>query len=182
MKRLLIITSLLLAAWVGVHLSVRPGDVNAAGDKPGKATANLTITARVDEFSEWADASPVIFETDWTGPLNKMNQTQAASKQLILYSNTNATIGARPALNNGILTMGSNTLDTSYRITGAVASPDQRFKPAGEFFGSQNTYIVPHMDGTGAYTINLEIQASSPKTAAPEQGLYTCGITLTSSW
>jgi hypothetical protein len=182
MRRLLVMVSLLLAAWMGVHWALRPAEVDAADHKAGKATVNITITARVDEFSEWADPSPVIFETDWSGPLNKMNKPQTVSKQLTLYSNTDATIAARPALNNGILTMGSNTLETAYRITGAVAAPDQRFKPAGEFFGAQNVYTVPHVAGTGAYAINLEVQASSPQSAAPEQGLYTCGVTLTASW
>jgi hypothetical protein len=181
-KRVLIIALLVLAVWIGIHVAVRPGDVDAAGQKLGKAIARLTITVYVEEFTEWAEASPVIFETDWSGPLNKMNQKQTVSKQLILYSNTNATIGARPALNNGILTMGSNTLETSYRITGAVASPDYRFKPAGEFFGSQNTYTVAHVDGVGVYTINLEIQASGSPSAAPEHGLYTCGAMMTASW
>jgi hypothetical protein len=182
MKRLLIVTSLLLAAWIGLHLTLRPGDVDAANPARGKATADVTIKVHVEEFSEWSDASPVIFETDWSGPLNKMNQKQTISKQLILYSNTNATISARPALNGGILTMGSSTLDTSYRITGAVASPDLRFKSAGEFFAGSNTYTVSHVDGTGAYIINLEVQASSRTSAAPEHGLYTCGVTLTANW
>ena len=87
-----------------------------------------------------------------------------------------------PGLNQGILSQGPYTLDTAYRITGAVASPDRSFKPARDFFGPQNVYQVIHVAGTGAYTLNLEVQMSSPPAAAPDEGLYTCGLMLTAGW
>jgi hypothetical protein len=182
MPRLFFILSLLLAAWIGVHLALGPGDVKADHRAPGSVKANVTIAASVEEFTEWADPSPVIFEADWTGHINKVNQRQTASKRIILYTNTDTAVSARPALNNGILSNGPYTLDTAYRLTGAVTSPDQRFKPAGEFFSGQNVYTVTHVAGTGAYALNLDVQMSSPKSAAPEKGLYTCGITLTAGW
>ena len=125
------------------------------------------------------DAKP---DVDWSGSITKVNQQQTASKRIILYTNADTVISAKPGLNNGILTQGSYTLETAYRLTGAIASPDPRFKPAGEFFGSQNVYAVTHVAGTGAYVINLEVQMSSPPSAAPERGLYTCGVTLTAGW
>jgi hypothetical protein len=85
-----------------------------------------------------------------------------------------------------VLTSGSQTLRTAFKITGSVASPDSSFKSAGsgpgEFFNSQNSYTMYHQTGTGACTINLVTQATSPKDSAPEQGLYTCGIVLTAQW
>ncbi len=182
MKRTLIILAILLAAWIAVRLAVEPGGASAGNRAPGSTKANVAITARVEEFTEWADASPVIFEADWSGPISKVNQQQTASKRVVLYTNADTVISARPGLNNGVLTQGSSTLDTAYRITGAVASPDQRFKPVGEFFSPQNVYPVIHVVGTGVYAINLEVQMSSPPTAAPEPGLYTCGVTLTAGW
>jgi hypothetical protein len=181
-KRTFIILAVLLAAWIAVRLAVGPGDASAGNRNPGTVKANVTITARVDEFTEWADAAPVIFEADWSGALSQVNQQQTVSKRVILYTNADAVVSPRPGLNNGILTHGSYTLDTAYKLTGAVASPDQRFKPVGEFFGAQNVYIVAHVAGTGAYALNLEVQMSSPPSAAPEQGLYTCGVTLTAGW
>ena len=182
MTKTLIILTLLLAAWIAVRLAVGPSGANAGNRTPGSTKANVTITARVDEFTEWADASPVIFEADWSGNINKVNQQQPASKRVVLYTNADTVITARAGLNNGILTQGSSALDTAYRITGAVAAPDQRFKPTGEFFSPQNVYPVNHVVGTGAYAINLEVQMSSPPSAAPEEGVYTCGVTLTAGW
>jgi hypothetical protein len=182
MKRTLIILAILLGVWVAVRLVSGPGGANAGNRTPSSTKANVTITARVEEFTEWADASPVIFEADWSGPIDRVNQQQITSKRVVLYSNADTVISARPGLNNGVLTQGASTLDTAYRITGAVAAPDQRFKPAGEFFSPQNVYPVTHVIGTGAYAINLEVQMSSPPSAAPESGLYTCGVTLTAGW
>jgi hypothetical protein len=182
MKRMLFIFSLLLAAWIGLHLAFGPDEVSAGSRTPGQSRTNVTIAARVEEFTEWADSSQVIFEADWSGPLNKTNQRQTASRPLVLFTNADTAITARPGLNNGILTQGSHTLNTAYRISGAVAAPDRNFKNAQEFFSPQNAYQIVHVAGTGAYTINLEVQMSSPRSAAPDEGLYTCGVTLIAGW
>ena len=182
MKRLFFTFSLLLAVWIGLHLAYGPDRASAGNRSPGNVKTNVTITARVDEFTEWANTSQVVFEADWSGHITKANQRQTVVRQVVLYTNADTVITARPGLNNGVLTQGTHTLDTAYRITGAVASPDRSFKPAYNFFGPQNVYQVIHVPGTGAYALNLEVQMSSPPSAAPDEGLYTCGLTLTAGW
>ena len=149
-------------------------------------STSITINAQVERFAEWADPEPVIFTADWSAPLNKLHQKRIVSKPLTIYANTDAVITAEPGLNHGVLTQGNQTLDTAYQITGAVRAPDYAFKPAGhgsgEFFNSHNTYTVAHVPGTGSYIINLAVQMSSPKSSAPDDGLYTCGVILTASW
>src|SRR4051812_20707329 len=101
----------------------------------GTATTTLHISARVEKFAEWADAAPVIVETDWPGAIHKSNQARAVSRSILLYSNTDAVITAKPGLNGGVLTNGAQTLATAYKITGAVTNPDRDFKPPSAFFG-----------------------------------------------
>ena len=80
-------------------------------------------------------------------------------------------------------------LTTKYKITGSgidVGSRDGAYKladsaNAGEFFHSGNTYAVTHVSGTGAYTVTLSSEMSSP-TKAPDSGAYSCGLTLTASF
>jgi len=178
-KKALFFMCLAMALLMVVRLMTGPGGVRA-GERT--ATTTITVNAQVAEFTEWADASPVIFAADWPGPIDKVRQKQTVAKQIVLYTNTNTMITAKPGLNNGVLTQGSQTLDTAYRLGGAVVAPDRGFKPAGEFFGPQNVYPLAHVPGTGAYVITLEVQMSSPKDAAPEEGMYVCGVTLTAGW
>ena len=150
------------------------------------ASSTITISARVDAFAEWADAAPVIFETEWSAPINKVHQSRTVSRTVILYSNTDAIISAQPGPNAGILTNGSETLQTAYQFTGPLAEPDSAFKEAGtapgQFFNSQNNYHLAYQRGTGAYPLTLTVQMSSPPAAAPETGIYTCGVILTAEW
>lgn len=146
------------------------------------SSAHINISIRVDKFAEWADESPVIVETDWPGTVNKVNQSRTVSKSVVLYTNTDTTVTAKPGLNNGVLSNGADKLHTAYRVTGSVANPDSAFKDAGTFFSSQNAYTVIHEKEKGSYPINLEVQATSPASGAPEEGLYTCGLTLTAAW
>ena len=152
----------------------------------GSVHTTISISARVERFAEWADPTPVILETDWSGPTNKVNQNRIISKPVVLYTNTDSVISAKAGLNNGVLTRGDQTLKTAYEITGAVAAPDAAFKNAGigygEFFSAQNTYAITHQPGVGAYTINLVVQSTSPEKSAPDEGLYTCGVILTAEW
>jgi len=151
----------------------------------GSAPASVSITATVDSFAEWANASPAIVAGDWTGNVNAVDQTRTASKALSLYSNFSITL-TPTSTGTGILTYGTETLSTSYKITGEVTVPDAAYKPAGtgagEFFAGANTYTVTHVAGDGAYGINLLVQAVSPNNRAPDAGNYTCNVTLTASW
>ena len=81
-----------------------------------------------------------------------------------------------------MLSNGSETLNTAYKVTGSVSNPDSAFKDASVFFNSQNAYTVIHEKEKGSYPINLEVQATSPTSAAPEEGLYTCSVILTATW
>ena len=149
------------------------------------APAVVTITATVDSFAEWADTSPEIDAEDWTGHVGAVDQTRTASLALTLYANVTITL-TPSSTGTGILTNGTNTLSTSYQITGNVTVPDTAYKPAGtgagEFFAAANTYTVTHVAGDGSYAINLLVQAVSPNDRAPDAGEYSCGVTLTASW
>ena len=142
----------------------------------GSDSATVSITATVDAFAEWGDHSPTIAAGDWSGHINSASSTITVTKALTLYTNVNVTITPTTTLNNGILTNGSQTLTTSYKITGNVGSPDSSWKVAGtgsgQFFNVSNTYSVTHVGGTGSYTINLLSQASSPAPAS-DSGDYT---------
>lgn len=147
--------------------------------------AVVTITATVDSFAEWADTSPAIVAGDWTGHVGAVDQTRTASLALTLYANVTITL-TPSSTGTGILTNGTNTLATSYQITGNVTVPDSAYIPAGtgagEFFAAANTYTVTHVAGDGSYAINLLVQAVSPNDRAPDAGDYICNVTLTASW
>jgi hypothetical protein len=153
----------------------------------GSAPATVSITATVDTFAEWADASPTIVAADWTAHVGAVNQTRTVTKALTLYANVTITLTPSSA-GTGILTNGAETLSTSYKITGNVTAPDGVYlvagTAAGEFFATvpANTYTVEHTGGDGSYAINLLVQAVSPNNRALDSGNYTCGVTLTAGW
>jgi len=160
----------------------------------GSAPAVVTITATVDSFAEWAAPLPSITAGDWFAggipatSFSAVNQTLTASLALTLYANVATTITPTGSTNSGILTNGTETLSTSYKITGNVTAPDEAYKPAGtaggQFFATApaNTYTVTHAAGDGSHAINLLVQAVSPNNRAPDAGNYSCGVTLTASW
>jgi len=152
----------------------------------GSAPATVSIAATVDTFAEWANASPAIAPGDWGGHIGAANQTRTATKALALYANVTTTLTPTAGTNSGVLTNGTDTLATSYKITGDVTVPDVAYKPAGsaggEFFAAANTYTVTQVAGDGSYAINLSVQAVSPNNRAPDAGDYTCGVVLTASW
>lgn len=144
--------------------------------------ATITINATVDAFAEWADPSPVVITSDWSGPLAKLKQQQTVTKTLVLKTNTNTIITPSAGSNNGVLTHHGHTLPTAYQILGSVTSPDHGFKPAEQFLNRGNTYQVEHNDGIGTYNIDLKVQASVPPDTAPDAGVYTCSVVLTATW
>jgi hypothetical protein len=156
----------------------------------GSDPATVSITATVDTYVEWADHSPAIAAGDWsgtvTGHVTGLNVTITATKALTLYSNANVTITPTTTLHSGILTNGTDTLTTSYKITGDVGTQDTSYKAAGsgsgEFFNASNTYTVTHVPGDGSYTVNLLPKAVSPADKAVNSGDYTCNVVLTASW
>jgi hypothetical protein len=143
------------------------------------------ISATVEKFAEWADAGPVIVQSDWPA-INKVNQSRTVSKPLTLYTNTDATITAQAGANGGILTRGGQSLTTAYKLTGKLTNPDSIFKSAGsnsgQFFSSNNIYNVSHEPGVGTYPLNLDVQMTSPADEAVDPGTYTCTIILTVGW
>ena len=156
----------------------------------GSAPAVVTITAEVDSFAEWADADPAIAKDAWTGGphVGAVDQALTVTKPLTLYANVTITLTPTGSTNSGILTNGTETLATSYQITGDVTDQDEIYKlagtAAGEFFATDpaNTYTVTHVAGDGSYAVNLLAQAVSPNNRAPDAGDYTCGVTLTAGW
>ena len=160
--------------------------VIAAVAHGGSDPATVSITATVDTFAEWSDDSPVIAADDWSGHITGINATITVTKALTLYANVNVTITPTTTLNDGILTNGTDTLTTSYKITGDVGTPDATWKAAGtgagEFFNVSNTYSVAHTAGDGSYAVNLLVQAVSPADKAANSGDYTCNVVLTAAW
>jgi hypothetical protein len=158
----------------------------AAAANGGSDPASVSITATVDSFAEWADGSPTIGAADWDGHITTVSQPRTVTEALTMYTNVNITVTPTAGTNSGILTKSTDTLTTSYKITGDVGTPDATWKAAGtgsgEFFNSSNTYSVTYTSGDGSYAVNLLVQAVSPANEAPESGDYTCGTTLTASW
>ncbi len=158
----------------------------AAAANGGSDPAAVSITATVDTFAEWADGSPVIDAADWSGHITTVSQSITVTEAMTLYSNLDVTITPTAGANSGILTNGSDTLTTSYMLTGDLDTPDGAYKAAGsgagEFFEATNTYSTDFVAGTGSYAVNLLAQASSPASEASPAGDYTCGVTLTASW
>ena len=148
-------------------------------------STTITINATVDKFAEWADAGPIIVQSDWPA-INKVGQSRTVSKPLTLYTNTDTTITTAAGENGGILRRGSQMLTTQYKLTGKLTNPDSHFKPAGsksgEFFNPGNVYDVAHVTGVGSYPINLDVQITSPPAEAVDPGQYTCTIILTVGW
>ena len=153
--------------------------------------AAVGITATVDGFAEWSEASPTIGAGDWSGGsgghIVAVNTTLTYTKALTLYTNVDVTITPTGTANNGILTNGSYTLTTSYQVQGDVDSPDAAYKAAGtgggEFFDvAGNDYALTHVAGDGSYTVNLLARAVGGTTAADDAGDYTCTVTMTAVW
>ena len=153
--------------------------------------AVVSITATVDAFAEWSDATPTIATGDWTGSvdgatISQVGEDLTVTKALTLYANADVTLTAAGTANSGIATLGADTLTTSYQIQGDVTVPDGAYKAAGagagEFFNAGNTYTVTHVSGDGSYAINLLAKLESDDAAANDAGNYTCSVTLTATW
>ena len=175
----------IVAGLVAVLLALAPGASAATDD------AAVSLTATVDTFAEWSEASPTIAAGDWTGSIDGTTITEigedlTVTKALALYASANISISAAAGANSGIATNGTETLTTSYKITGDVGTPDGSWKAAGsgagEFFEASNTYSVTHVPGDGSYAVNLLVQLESASDRAQDAGNYTCGLTLTATW
>lgn len=151
----------------------------------------VSVTATVDPFAEWSDATPAIAASDFTGSvdgttISQVNEVLETTKALTLYANASVTITAAGTANGGIATNSTETLTTKYKITGDVTVPDAAWETAGsgagQFFDAANSYTVTHVSGDGAYAINLGVRLESPAGRAPDGGDYTCSITLTATW
>jgi hypothetical protein len=158
----------------------------------GTSDATIDITATVDSFAEWANATPSIAAVDWTGSvdgasISQVGESLTVSKALTLYANANVVITATATANGGIATNGTETLTTSYMITGdIVGGGDGDYVAAGagvgQFFNAANHYHVTHVSGDGSYTVNLGVKLESPNNRAVDAGDYTCSIKLTATW
>lgn len=163
-----------------------------ASAEDGTHDAVVTLTAHVEQFAEWADTTPDLVAGDFTGSgdgttINHVGEFVTATKVMTLYANEDVTITAAATTNGGIATepTNSDTLTTSYKITGDVAgSADYLLAGAGvgQFFNGGNTYVVTHVPNDGAYTINLGVKLETDTDRAHDAGDYTCQITLTATW
>jgi hypothetical protein len=143
------------------------------------STGTITVNATVDTFAEWSSTTPVTINL---GTINSMSGA-TASHAFTLYSNVDCAIAGSTNAggNNGVLTSGSYTVPTRYRISGDVTG-SANLLAATAFFDAGNTYAVDHVAGDGgSYSVTLEVEAL-PSGGAPESGSYTCGLTLVASW
>ncbi len=159
----------------------------------GTDDAVVTLTGTVDSFAEWADATPTIAPGDFTGSaggttINEVGEYLTATEAMTLYANANVTLTAAGTANSGIATEpnDSDTLTTSYMITGDVGTPDVAYKlagsGAGQFFNAGNTYTVTHVPNDGSYAINLGVKLESAVNRSQDAGDYTCSLTITATW
>jgi hypothetical protein len=149
---------------------------------PRSASTTVLVAARVEKFAEWAQDNNILVEADFSGAINNVGQERVAAKSIVLYTNADTLISAKPGLNAGVLTCGEATLKTAYKLTGALENPDASFKDASQFLSAANTYNVRHIPGVGSYALRLEVQAGSPNNGAPDEGVYTCSVVLTATW
>jgi len=165
--------------------------LTAVSASAGTSDATVSLTATVAEFAEWSSASYTIAAGDWTGSasgttIDQVGESLTVTKALTLYANKDVTVSAAAGTNSGIATNGTETLTTSYKVTGDVGIPDGAYKAAaagvGEFFNASNTYSVTHTAGDGSYTINLGVQLESESGRAENAGDYTASITMTATF
>ena len=148
----------------------------------------IGITGTVDTFAEWSSSNnTTIAGGDFSSTVNLTGEDITVSRALALYANTTVTITAAGTTNSGIATNGTDTMTTSYQLTGAdITTPDSAWKAAGtlegEFFYASNSYEVTHTGGDGAYEVTLEVQLESADDRAQDAGSYTCEVTLTATW
>lgn len=153
----------------------------------GSVATVITLTGTVDSFAEWDAGTHSILASDWSGHITAVNQSRTVSKTYKLYTNVTVTLTPTGTTNSGILTNGTQTLTTEYKLTGNIdGGGDADYKVAGtnagQFFHSANEYTITHVSGTGAYDVTLGARMSSPTASAPDSGNYTCGVTLTAAW
>ena len=148
----------------------------------------IGITGAVDTFADWSSGNnTTIASGDFSSTVNLTGEDITVSRPLALYANVTVTITATGTANSGIATNGTDTMTTSYKLTGAeITTPDAAWKAAGtaagEFFNVSNSYEVVHTGGDGAYSVTLEVQLESADTRAQDAGDYTCQVTLTATW
>jgi hypothetical protein len=164
----------ILASIFAACLMLTPMLVRGAGND---GTGSITVSATVDTFAEW---DPTNTYTVTFATINSRS-TASASRNLTLYANINCGITATAVTNSGVLTNGSYTLTTTYRISGD-ASGDGNMLGTAAFFNAGNSYAVTHTPGDGQYTVTLEVDAAPPGTGAPEAGTYECELSLTATW
>lgn len=149
----------------------------------GSTGTTVSITATVDSFTEWANTIETIAAGDWTngvdGHIAHANTILTASKTLTLFTNQNVTIIATSST-NGMLTNGSQTLDTFYQLTGPEQLEFQYGVPVPAFIFVMRPYPLTHLSGTGQYVLTLGVTAFGPN--APDAGDYTADVVLTAAW
>ncbi|MGA2498351.1 MAG: hypothetical protein ABSH20_11455 [Tepidisphaeraceae bacterium] len=151
----------------------------------GSAGTTVTINATVDQFAEWGSAPYTIAAADWTGHITATNQsrTLTLSKTLTLYANANVTVTTTDGVNSGVLTNGTQTLTTEYKVTGGdlhVADVDADYISSAAFLAK--SYHIDQVPGDGAYTMTLAVRMTSPNNRAPDAGNYQCVLNMTATW
>ena len=149
----------------------------------GTAVSTVSITATVDSFTEWANATPAILAADWTGGvlghIAHANTTLTVSKTLTLFTNQSVTVTPTSG-GTGILTNGTQVLTTSYTLTGPGALASQDGAPVAAATFITQSYALTHASGTGQYDLVLGVTAVGPN--APDAGDYTADVIMTASW
>jgi hypothetical protein len=146
----------------------------------------VTITGTVETFAEWDSATQTILAVDFDDNITGVGQTRTAAGTFVLYMNGDVSIAPTAGANAGVLTNGTETLTTKYKLTGDLDTPEVAFTiaaaGAGEFFDADNDHAITHVGGTGAYDVILNVQMISAAAEAPDAGDYTCGVVLTATF
>jgi hypothetical protein len=155
------------------------------GFDPGKIRTllQLAIIALASTCAgTWALAA-----TGWLGApfslsipthINTLSQISDGSTILPLEHDTPITVSVSvPAPGTEVLSCGSFSLTTSYKITG-IASGDANWVNSSDFL--THTYFLPGSNITDQLT--LWVRAQAPSDRAPDAGTYSATITLTATW
>jgi hypothetical protein len=151
---------------------------------PTNTPTNVTITEIVDPFLEWDTTNTnTISDTD-LGHITDATTAKTFTRSLNIFTNTDVALAPTAGdANGGVLTSGTQTLTTSYKLAGAgvdALTRDAAFVAAATFI-TQTGYAITHVSGTGTYVVDLSVKAD-PNGTAPDAATYSCIITITATW
>ena len=134
-------------------------------------------------FVEWVEHTYSVVVADH---FTQVNQVHTGLTQFVLHHDVSVTVSiSEPQMGGSSLRCGtsgsSDTLDTSYKLSGTRLSPsDSDWIAAATFVGRSYT-LTPLTGQPYTSTIELDARAANATNRANDAGPYTATITLTAT-